>query len=313
MMAQEALNLVETLLGSTQSRQKLNDVQSVVFRESWVGRTYAAIANELNYEHDYIKQVGSQLWRSLSLVVGEQVSKKNIQTVLRRYQQPAVANRMSPNRGETIDLNIYQLDKIKKRNSTSQTGAIVNQAIEGVRWTIHDLEVLPENEWTRYEIINGELFVTRTPHLRHQQVCGKICRQLDTWSEFSGLGETILTPGVIFAEADSVIPDVVWVSRERLAQIADEAGHLTGAPELVVEVLSPGQQNELRDKKAKLKLYSVHGVREYWIVDRLSKQVEVYRREKAQLVLVATLLGDDEITSPFLPEFSCSIRCFFPE
>jgi Uma2 family endonuclease len=118
---------------------------------------------------------------------------------------------------------------------------------------------------------------------------------------------------VLFSQADSVIPDVVWVSQERLAQIEDEAGHLTGAPELVVEVLSPGKQNEFRDKEAKLKLYSVQGVREYWIVDRFTKQVEVYRREKAQLVLVATLLGDDEITSPLLPGFCCSIRFFFPE
>ncbi|MCC5666546.1 Uma2 family endonuclease [Nostoc sp. CHAB 5784] len=189
----------------------------------------------------------------------------------------------------------------------------MNQAIEGVRWTIHDLEVLPENEWTRYEIINGELFVTRTPHRRHQQVCGKIFRQLDVWSDSSGLGEAIVAPGVIFSQADSVIPDVVWVSRERLAQIEDDAGHLTGAPELVVEVLSPGKQNEFRDKEAKLKLYSVQGVREYWIVDRFTKQVEVYRREKAQLVLVATLLGDDEITSPVLPGFCCFIGLFFPE
>ncbi|MEH1928494.1 Uma2 family endonuclease [Nostoc sp.] len=189
----------------------------------------------------------------------------------------------------------------------------MNQAIEGVRWTIHDLEVLPENEWTRYEIINGELFVTRTPHRRHQQACGKIFRQLDVWSDSSGLGETIVSPGVIFSQSDSVIPDVVWVSRERLAQIEDEAGHLIGALELVIEVLSPGKQNEFRDKEAKLKLYSDRGVCEYWIVDRFSQKVEVYRREKAQLVLVATLLGDDEITSPLLPGFCCSIRLFFPE
>jgi Uma2 family endonuclease len=68
-----------------------------------------------------------------------------------------------------------------------------------------------------------------------------------------------------------------------------------------------------QNKEAKLKLYSVQGVREYWIVDRFTKQVEVYRREKAQFVLVATLLGDDEITSPLLPKFCCSISLFFPE
>lgn len=188
----------------------------------------------------------------------------------------------------------------------------MSQTIEKVRWTIYDLEGLPQNEWTRYEIIDGELFMTRSPHRRHQQVCGKIFAKLDAWSS-SGLGEAIITPGVIFSEADSVIPDVVWVSRERLAQIEDEAGHLTSAPELVVEVLSAGKQNERRDKEAKLKLYSVQGVREYWIVDRLTKQVEVYRREKARLILVATLLSDDEISSPLLPGFCCSISCFFPE
>lgn len=188
----------------------------------------------------------------------------------------------------------------------------MSQAIEGVRWTIHDLEVLPENEWTRYEIIHGELFVTRTPHYLHQQVCGKTFRQLDVWSDTTDLGVTIINPGVIFSEADSVIPDVVWVSRDRLAQIIDAAGHLTGAPDLVVEVLSPGKQNELRDKEAKLKLYSVQGVREYWIVNRFIQQVEVYRRDKAQLVLAATLLADDELTSPILPGFCCPIRMFFP-
>ena len=189
----------------------------------------------------------------------------------------------------------------------------MSQAVERVRWTIYDLELLPENELTRYEVIDGELFVTRSPHRRHQQVCGKIFRQLDAWSESNGLGETISSPGVIFSEENSVIPDVVWVSRERLALIEDEAGHLTGAPELMVEILSPGKQNERRDREVKLKLYSVRGVREYWIVDRLTRQVEVYRREQAQLVLAATLVGDDEITSPLLPGFSCLLRRFFPE
>jgi Uma2 family endonuclease len=190
---------------------------------------------------------------------------------------------------------------------------IMSQTIEQVRWTVYDLEVMPQNELTRYEIIDGELFVTRSPHRRHQQVCGKIFRQLDDWSETSSLGDAIIAPGIIFSEEDSVIPDVVWVSKERLAQIEDEAGHLTGAPELIVEVLSPGKQNERRDREAKLKLYSIQGVQEYWIVNRLTKQVEVYQREKARLVLVATLLGNDQITSPLLPGFSCSIRCFFPE
>lgn len=187
----------------------------------------------------------------------------------------------------------------------------MNQTIESVRWTIHDLEVLPPSEGVRYEIIDGELFMTRSPHRKHQQISGKIFRYLDAWSEISGLGQTILAPGIILSDTDNVIPDLVWVSKERLAVIEDEAGHLTGAPELVVEVLSPGQDNERRDKEAKLKLYSVIGVLEYWIVDRFKKQVEIYCRDRARLTLASTLYNNDEITSTLLPDFRCSIERFF--
>ena len=136
-----------------------------------------------------------------------------------------------------------------------------------IRWTTQDLELLPENEGIRYEIIDGELFVTRAPHARHQQTCGRIFRQLDSWSEETGLGETIPSPGVLFSDTDNVIPDVVWVSKDSYAQLIDEQGHLTGTPELVVEVLSQSKQDQKRDREAKLKLYSARGVQEYWIAD----------------------------------------------
>ena len=69
---------------------------------------------------------------------------------------------------------------------------------------------------------------------------------------------------------------MIWISRERYAKAIDAAGHLHLAPELVIEVLSPGKTNEDRDRKAKLKLYSRRGVQEYWIVSWMSQFVEVY-------------------------------------
>lgn len=180
-----------------------------------------------------------------------------------------------------------------------------------VRWTISDVDLLAADEWKRYEIIDGELFVTRAPHWGHQGTAGNIYFELQAWSRARGLGEARTTPGIIFTEADSVIPDVVWISNDRLAVLLDEAGHLTGAPELVVEVLSPGATNERRDKEAKLKLYSVQGVQEFWIVDWRLQQMEIYRRDNAQLTLVATLFTGDEITSPLLPDFRCPIERFF--
>ncbi len=84
---------------------------------------------------------------------------------------------------------------------------------------------------------------------------------------------------------------MVWASNERLEEILDEAGHLIGAPELVVEVLSPGENQERREcakhmlckRELKLKLYSVQGVREYWIFDRQQQNIEAYQREYAVL------------------------------
>ncbi|MUG97779.1 Uma2 family endonuclease [Scytonema sp. UIC 10036] len=181
---------------------------------------------------------------------------------------------------------------------------------EQIRWTIADLDLLPD-DGTRYEIVDGELFMTRAPRWSHQKVAVKICAALNSWSDETELGEATTTPGIIFSEANNVIPDVVWASYARLAILLDDSEHLTGAPELIVEVLSPGADNERRDREVKLKLYTLQGVQEYWIVDLRLQQVQVYRRQNATLKLVATLFNTDEITSPLLPGFSCSIASFF--
>ena len=174
-------------------------------------------------------------------------------------------------------------------------------------WTIYDVEVLPDNPAIQYELIAGDLLVTRIPHFRHQHICSRVAAALEIWSEKTGLGLAIINPGLIYSDIDSVIPDVVWVSHNRLAQIEDQSGHLTASPELVIEVLSSGKDNERRDKETKLKLYSIQGVQEYWIIDRFKKQVEIYRREQNQLSLTATLMDQDEIYSTLLPEFTCRV------
>ena len=193
---------------------------------------------------------------------------------------------------------------------TEQSGVKAMSTTEKVRWTSAELEFLPENG-NRYEIIEGELVVTRAPHWKHQKVTNNVCVELTNWSRQTQLGEAVQVPGLIFTDADNVIPDVVWVSYERLAEILDEYGHLRGAPELVVEVLSPGEENEKRDRLSKLKLYSVQGVREYWIFDRLQQKVEVYRRENGILKLAMTLFKEDNLSSLLLPGFSGSVAALF--
>ena len=149
-----------------------------------------------------------------------------------------------------------------------------------IRWTTSDLELMPDNG-VLYEIIDGDLLMSKQPHWHHQETINNIGAELRTWALVSGQGRVLPNPGVLFDEFDNVVPDMAWVSHERLAAIEDSAGHLTAAPELVIEVLSPGAEQERRDRETKLKLYSQRGAREYWIVDWRAKQVEVYRRKRA--------------------------------
>ena len=176
------------------------------------------------------------------------------------------------------------------------------------RYTSRDLDSLPDIEGIRYEIIDGELHVSKQPTWRHQRACNRICTALTNWSDETGRGEAIPAPGVIFAEDDDVAPDAVWISKERFEDALDEAEHLRKTPELVVEVLSPGRRNEQRDRESKLALYSRQGVSEYWIVDCWLRAVQVYRRDGDKLTLIATLVDDDALTSPLLPGFSLPLR-----
>ena len=91
------------------------------------------------------------------------------------------------------------------------------------------------------------------------------------------------------------------MSSRRMAAIFGPDGKLHAAPELIIEVPSPGAANEKRDREAKLKLYSRRGVDEYWIVDWRQRRIEVFRREQAQLALAATLMESDILTTPLLP------------
>lgn len=180
------------------------------------------------------------------------------------------------------------------------------------RFTSADLALMPD-DGKRYEIIDGELYVSRQPSTEHQLVCGTAGWALEAWSRETGLGRSIGAPGLIFADDDDVAPDLIWISHERLALARGMDGHLHSAPELVVEVLSPGAANARRDREIKLTLYSRRGVQEYWIIDWSSRRAEVYRRENLSLGLTATLDGGDALTSPLLPGFSLALGVLFAD
>jgi Uma2 family endonuclease len=181
----------------------------------------------------------------------------------------------------------------------------------GYRFTVDDLASFPD-DGRRREVIDGELHVSSAPHIRHQAVIQKLGNVLSIWSEAAGQGMCLPGPGLIFSVEDAVIPDLVWLSEEKLAHALRGDGKLHAAPDLVVEVLSPGPENEYRDRETKLKLYSARGVGEYWIVDPAARTVQVYRRQQAVLTLAATLTAEDDLTSPRLPGFRATVRDLFP-
>src|SRR5712692_5713654 len=165
-----------------------------------------------------------------------------------------------------------------------------------LRWTSHDLEGFPE-DGKRYEVIDGELYVSKQPHWEHQFVCGQVFALLQAWSNQTQAGMANLAPGLIFGDDEDVVPDVVWISREQWMTALQADGKLHTSPELVVEVLSPGSANQHRDREVKLKLYSRRGAEEYWIVNWQERRLEVYQREDAVLTLNRTLKETDLLQS----------------
>jgi len=115
---------------------------------------------------------------------------------------------------------------------------------------------------------------------------------------------------VSLSEQDAVIPDLLFISNGRFYQ-AISGGRLTAAPDLVVEVLSGGTENERRDRSVKRHLYGKYGVKEYWVVNWEAGAVEVYRPADGGLELQSTLGTRDELTSPILPGFSLAVEAIF--
>ena len=96
----------------------------------------------------------------------------------------------------------------------------------------------------------------------------------------------------------------------RRAEIAS-GDRLNGAPDLVIEIISPGAENERRDRVLKRRLYGRFGVKEYWLVDLINRSVEVYALGQDGLELKASYSGDDEMTSSLLPGFRARLTDLF--
>lgn len=175
-----------------------------------------------------------------------------------------------------------------------------------IRFTYQDYLQLPEDR--RYEIIDGELFMVPAPIPYHQQVSRNLEYQLHGYVLAHDLGEVFYAPcDLVLSESDVVQPDLFYIAKERLSIIKEH--NIQGAPDLVVEIISPA--TEQRDRGAKQKLYASAGVKEYWIVDPTLKTVEVRRLTESGFELVCAYQKTEILRSVILPELAIPLSEVF--
>ncbi len=175
-------------------------------------------------------------------------------------------------------------------------------------WTYEDWLNFPDDGW-KYEIIEGVLFMAPPPAINHQRSSFKLARIMADYAETNHLGEILEAPVGVRLPGHPVPlqPDIVFVKKERQAIIGLQ--NVEGAPDLIVEILSPSNANYDRDDK--LKLYQQTGVREYWLVDYQAKTIQVYTLVEGVYQLTGDYATTDTARSSQIAGFEVIVDSIF--
>lgn len=177
---------------------------------------------------------------------------------------------------------------------------------EKERYTYADYQQLPEG--APYQLIDGSLIMAPAPATRHQIVHARLFLALAELVTRHELGQVMSAPvDVKLSESDVLQPDLVFVSEARLDVIGEQA--IDGAPDLVMEVLSPSTAHH--DLTTKKRLYEVHGVQEYWIIDPDSRTVEVHANTDTGFTQHARQVDDGTATSALLDALAVELNTLF--
>ena len=178
--------------------------------------------------------------------------------------------------------------------------------VTAVRLTYEDYANTPDDE--RYELIDGELIMSESPIIAHQDNRMKLGNRMTNFVERNDAGVVYLPDtDVVLSDTDVVQPDIMFISKER-QHIIGEA-NIQGAPDFVVEILSPS--TERRDWGVKRELYAKHGVKEYWIADPANKIVWVMLLNNDVLEIQQTCYPGDTIASSVLAGFTVEVDDIF--
>ena len=173
------------------------------------------------------------------------------------------------------------------------------------KYTYEDYARLPEG--APYQLINGELIMTPAPTPYHQRVSRKIEFLLIQYVENNNLGEVFDSPiDVYFSEEDVFQPDIIFISKERFNIIGEKK--IEGAPDLIIEILSPATAYYLGRK---YEVYEKNGVKEYWIVHPERKSIEIYQNQEGQFKLIQTAKEKGIIKSKLIKNFEINLEKIF--
>ena len=159
-----------------------------------------------------------------------------------------------------------------------------------------------------YELLGGDLLVSPPPSVRHQRISREIQVRLIRHLEAGQRGEVFNAPlGVRLTDEDVVEPDLAVVLAEHASRVGEQA--IDGAPDLVVEILSPGSAR--RDLGTKRDAYQRAGVAEYWIVDPESEAVEVLALVGGAFERHGLFRSKDALSSRLLPDLAIDLGAVF--
>lgn len=166
-----------------------------------------------------------------------------------------------------------------------------------IKFSYEDYINLPESETKRYELLEGELVMVPSPNVNHQTVSINLEFIILQFVKQNKLGAVFHAPMDVVLSLDNVVqPDILFISNEQSNIITEK--NINGTPDLVIEILSPSTSG--RDVTVKHTLYSRYGVKEYWIVDPVGKNIEVHALQKQGLKLLKKYESADLLESPML-------------
>ena len=174
--------------------------------------------------------------------------------------------------------------------------------------TYDDYVTFPDQDGIRKEIIEGELFMSPAPSIKHQLILKRLSQLLDRFVQQKFLGEVVFAPcDVIFSNINVLQPDIIYISKENF-EILTEL-NIKGAPDLIIEILSPSTIEN--DRVYKKLVYEKFGVKEYWIVDPEQEIVEVWSLQDDRFQLVQKTGKDQKIQSQLLEELELDLSLVF--